>query len=203
MVDKDSKEELEFKREEQEEAIEEDKIDNEELGNSNSSSDEIDSEFTITQEQFAQLEEELAKEKEEKDKYIDRLQRLQAEFSNYRKRVIKDKERLADQATKSLIVELLPIVDNFERALITAQKDEEASLLEGVELIHRQIINLLKKQGVTEVKTVGEEFDPNVHEAVMKELSEEYDSDIVTEELQKGYLFNEDIIRAAMVKVSE
>jgi len=167
--------------------------------------DEIDNEETSeTDQQFSELEEELAKEKEEKEKHIERLQRLQAEFSNYRKRVIKEKSSLAEQATKDFIVELLPIIDNFERALATSTKDDEGDgVLKGVEMIYRQLSNLLTKTGVEAIVTVGEEFDPNLHNAVMKEESEEYDSGVIIEELQKGYIFNESVIRPAMVKVAE
>ncbi|OCL25227.1 nucleotide exchange factor GrpE [Orenia metallireducens] len=161
-------------------------------------------EASETDQQFSELEEELAQEKEEKEKYIDRLQRLQAEFSNYRKRVIKEKSSLAEQATKDFIVELLPIIDNFERALATSATDDEGGgVLKGVEMIYRQLNNLLTKTGVEAIVTVGEEFDPNLHNAVMKEESEEYESGIIIEELQKGYIFNELVIRPAMVKVAE
>ncbi|WP_027338645.1 nucleotide exchange factor GrpE [Halonatronum saccharophilum] len=159
-------------------------------------------EVSITDEQFSQLEEELAKEKEEKERYIDRLQRLQAEFSNYRKRVVKEKEQLTSRATKDFILELLPIIDNFERALSNSQNADKG-FLEGVEMIHRQILTLLKKSGVEEIQTVGEEFDPNYHNAVMKEESKEYESGIIIEELQKGYAFDDVVIRPAMVKVAE
>ncbi|PRX28351.1 molecular chaperone GrpE [Orenia metallireducens] len=164
---------------------------------------ELDEEVSETDQQFAELEEELAKEKEEKEKYIDRLQRLQAEFSNYRKRVIKEKSNLAEQATKDFIVELLPIIDNFERALASSLNDEGDGVLKGVEMIYRQLNNLLTKTGVEAIVTVGEEFDPNLHNAVMKEESEDYESGVIIEELQKGYIFNESVIRPAMVKVSE
>ncbi|TDX51075.1 nucleotide exchange factor GrpE [Orenia marismortui] len=181
------------------------KEENEELEQQDSDSSELTNEdLSETDEQFSELEAELAKEKEEKEKYIDRLQRLQAEFSNYRKRVTKEKEMLATQAKKDFILELLPVIDNFERALESSETSEDtASLLEGVEMIYRQIKNLLTKNGVEEIVTVGEEFDPNFHNAVMKEASEEYESGIIIEELQKGYSFNNIAIRPAMVKVAE
>ena len=154
--------------------------------------------------QISKLEEELVAEREEKEKYISRLQRLQADFSNYKKRVDKEKERISTQATKDFVADLLPVIDNFERALGSSEDSKEAAdVLEGVDMIHRQLIKLLHKNDVEEIETVGEEFDPNFHEAVMNEPSEEYDSGIITEELQKGYKLGNQVIRAAMVKLAE
>lgn len=169
-----------------------------------SSESEDEEKISITGEQFAKLEEELAKEKEEKEKYIDRLQNLQAEFSNYRKRVIKEKSTLAEQTTRDFVLELLPIIDNFERALAAVEgNDQIADVLQGIKMIYRQLVNTIEKTGVNKIKTVGEEFDPNLHEAVMKEVSDEYDSGVIIEELQTGYKFNDFVIRPAMVKVAE
>ncbi|GAB6100244.1 nucleotide exchange factor GrpE [Halanaerocella petrolearia] len=154
--------------------------------------------------QLGKMEEELVTEKEEKEKYINRLQRLQADFSNYKKRVAKEKKRLTTRTTKDFVADMLPIIDNFERALATSQDSKEVNdVLEGVEMIHRQVVNLLDKNDVEVIETVGEEFDPNLHEAVMNEPSDEYDSGIITEELQKGYKLDDVVIRPAMVKIAE
>ncbi|AGB41810.1 molecular chaperone GrpE (heat shock protein) [Halobacteroides halobius DSM 5150] len=156
------------------------------------------------EEQILEIEKELALEQEEKEKYMNRLQRLKADFSNYKKRITKEKERISTQATKDFVIDLLPIIDNFERALGMSQDSKEvADVLEGVEMIYRQLTNLLKKKDVKEVPTVGEEFDPNIHEAVMNETTDEYESGIVTEELQKGYKLDDLVVRPAMVKVAE
>jgi len=156
------------------------------------------------EEQIGELEEELAAEKEEKEKYVNRLQRLQADFSNYKKRIEKEKKRANQQAIKELVEDLLPIIDNFERALNTSQDSEEAAdVLKGVEMIYKQLVDLLHKKGVEEIATVGEEFDPNFHEAAMTEESEEYESGVIIEEMQPGYKLDNLVIRPAMVKIAE
>lgn len=156
------------------------------------------------EEQISELEKELASEQEEKEKYINRLQRLQADFSNYKKRIEKEKKRANQQATKELVEDLLPIIDNFERALNTSQDSKEvADVLTGVEMIYKQLVELLHKKGVEEIATVGEEFDPNLHEAAMTEESEEYESGVIIEEMQPGYKLDDLVIRPAMVKIAE
>ncbi|MBM7623142.1 nucleotide exchange factor GrpE [Sporohalobacter salinus] len=150
------------------------------------------------------LEEDLERSEREKEEYINKLQRQRADFSNYKKRVEKEKNKLKENATKELVSELLPILDNFERALSSSAEDQNlADFMEGMDMISRQLFNVLKKEGLEVIPTVGEEFDPNIHEAVAKEPSEEYESGIVIEELQKGYLFNDQVLRAAMVKIAE
>jgi molecular chaperone GrpE len=161
-------------------------------------------EFEVTEEEFVELEEALERSEREKQNYIDRSQRLQADFANYKKRVGKEKERLKANATKELLSELLPVLDNFERALLSSKDNQELSdFLEGMEMISRQLYDVLKKEGVEIIPTVGEEFDPKFHEAVMKVESDEHESGIITEELQKGYMFKEQILRPGMVKVAE
>ncbi|GAB6138345.1 nucleotide exchange factor GrpE [Halanaerobaculum tunisiense] len=156
------------------------------------------------EEQLGKLEEELASVSEEKEKYINRLQRLQADFSNYKKRVTKEKEKISKQTTKDFVADLLPIIDNFERALDTSGDSKEvADVLEGVEMIHRQLTDLLENNDVEKIATVGKEFDPNFHQAVMNEASDEYESGVITEELQAGYKLEDLVIRPAMVRVAE
>lgn len=150
------------------------------------------------------LEEELERSESKKEEYIDKLQRQRADFSNYKKRVKKEKDKLKKNATQKLVSELLPILDNFDRALASSAEDQNlADFMEGMEMISRQLCEVLKSEGLEEISTVGEEFDPNIHEAVAKEESEEYESGIVIEELQTGYSFNDQVLRAAMVKVAE
>ncbi|MFW5985951.1 MAG: nucleotide exchange factor GrpE [Halanaerobiales bacterium] len=137
----------------------------------------------------------------EKEGYIDRLQRLQAEFSNYRRRTDKEMGKIQSKTIVEVIRELLPIIDNFERAL--AQETNDENVKKGVEMIYRQLVNFLKKQGVEKIAAQGEEFDHNYHEAVMQVESEEHESGIIIEELQKGYILGDKIIRPAMVKVAQ
>ncbi|MGF7185480.1 molecular chaperone GrpE [Desulfitispora alkaliphila] len=148
------------------------------------------------------LEEQLnAKDKEIEELYT-RLQRLQADFENFRRRTKKEKEEFAKYANKSLIEEMLPILDNFERAL-QAEKDENNSFKKGVEMIFNQLIETLKKEGLDMIVSVGKEFDPNYHEAVMRVETDEFDENIIVEEMQKGYIFKEKVVRPSMVKVAK
>ncbi|MCK8825147.1 nucleotide exchange factor GrpE [Fuchsiella alkaliacetigena] len=194
--EEDIKENLELiTNEEQAEA--EDEADEEELLD-----DEV--EIEVSEEEFLQLKEKANQLAEENEKYKDRIQRLQAEFSNYKKRVAKEKKRLRCTATEELLIELLPIIDNFERALSSVKEEQELDeVIEGLNMIWKQLLKVLEEEGVTEIDTVGEEFDPNLHEAMMKVESAEYESGIIVEELQKGYLFEDQVLRPAMVKVAE
>lgn len=150
---------------------------------------------------IAKLEETITRLEAEKEAFNNRLQRLQADFSNYRKRTDKEMGKIQSTAVVELIRELLPVIDNFERAL--SQGESEDDFKKGVEMIFRQLMTFLEKQGVEVIDAVGEEFDHNYHNAVMQVESEEFDSGIIIEELQKGYILGEIVIRPAMVKVAE
>ena len=147
------------------------------------------------------LEEDVASLEEENQKYQNKLQRLQADFVNYRKRVKKEKAGLSLEAKIELINELLPVIDNFERAL--ASEDESSNLREGVEMIYKQLMNTLKQEGLEVIPTVDEEFDHTYHEAIMQVEDTDKDSGIIIEELQKGYMLEGKVIRPAMVKVAQ
>ncbi|WP_408954874.1 nucleotide exchange factor GrpE [Natroniella sp. ANB-PHB2] len=168
--------------------------------------EEVDSKGVIEEleEEIKDLEKEVVSAKEEKEKYLKRVKRLKADFANYKKRMAKEKKKIVSNANKNLILEVLPVIDNFERALASSKNSDDFSeLLEGVEMIYKQLLKVLTTNGIEEIKTVGEEFDPNYHEAVGKVESEEYDSGIIVDEMQKGYLFEGTLLRAAMVKVAE
>ncbi|SDK53265.1 nucleotide exchange factor GrpE [Sediminibacillus albus] len=142
--------------------------------------------------------------KQEKDEIYQRLLRLQAEYDNFRKRTQKEKEADRKYKSQAIVTELLPVVDNFERALGTAPGDDSAAgFVEGIEMVYRQLKDALEKEGVEEIKTEGEPFDPNVHQAVMQVEDDQYESNVVVEELQKGYKLKDRIIRPAMVKVNQ
>ncbi|SDY51317.1 molecular chaperone GrpE [Evansella caseinilytica] len=133
-----------------------------------------------------------------------RMLRLQADYDNFRRRTRLEREADAKYRSQRLVEELLPILDNFERAMLTPLDSEDGkSFMQGVEMIYRQFQDALAKEGVEPIKTVGEPFDPQVHQAVMQVKVEEYDSNIVVEELQKGYMLKDRVIRPAMVKVNE
>ncbi|MBD2844471.1 nucleotide exchange factor GrpE [Paenibacillus sp. IB182496] len=132
-----------------------------------------------------------------------RLVRAQADFDNYRRRTQKEKEELARYASMKLITELLPIVDNFERALAAAQDSgDQQSLVKGVDMIFRQLDQVLGQEGLKAMETVGQPFNPDYHQAIMQVESEEHEEGVVVEEVQKGYMLKDKVLRPAMVKVS-
>ena len=136
----------------------------------------------------------------ERDALQDRLLRTAAEFDNYRKRVERDRRDVADLAVADAVQDLLPIIDNLERALQAAA--EQDPLRKGVELIHRQMEDLLRKRGVRPIEALGADFDPNIHQAVAHEESDTHREGEVMEELQRGYRLGDRLLRASMVKVA-
>lgn len=137
------------------------------------------------------------------EEYQSRALRVQADFDNFRRRTQKEKEELAQYATSKLVGELLPVMDNFERALATAPESPESeAFAKGVNMIFRQLEGVLKSEGLTAMEAVGQPFNPEYHQAIMQVESEEHEEGIVTEEVQKGYLLKDKVLRPAMVKVS-
>ena len=148
------------------------------------------------------LEAELVKAKAKAEDYYGQLQRLQADFDNFRKRTQKEKLDLIKYASERLVVELLPVLDNFDRAVSAAKDNPDfASFSQGVEMILRQMQTALSKEGLKAMDAVGQPFDPNLHEAVLRVDSEEHPENTVVEELQKGYYLKEKVLRPCMVKV--
>lgn len=145
--------------------------------------------------------EEEIKEENEIEELTNRLLRLQADFMNYKNRVDKDKENLYTYATEDIVTQLLPVLDNFERALDNI--DEKDKVYEGVKMIYDQILDVLSKNGLKEIQSVGESFDPNFHHAVFTEEVEDKEEDIILEVLQKGYMLKDKVIRPSMVKVAK
>lgn len=139
----------------------------------------------------------------ENEKLSERLLRVQAEFDNYRKRT--EKERIAERKyqAQELAIELLPTIDNFERALQTEVTEENKGFHEGIQMVYNQFIEALKSQGIETIDVLEKEFDPNLHHAVMQVEDETVQSNIVTEELQKGFMLKDKVIRPAMVKVNK
>ncbi len=152
----------------------------------------------------AQLVEKVKKIQESAGNNYDLYIRSQAEMDNMKKRFQKEKEDLARYANETLIKQLLPALDNLEKAIANSQdKKSSVALAEGVELTHKGLLDTLKKNGVEEVKAVGEPFDPNFHEAVSGQEDDNVEPGTVLHELQKGYMLNERLIRPAMVVVSK
>ena len=126
--------------------------------------------------------------------------RLMADFQNFKRRTEKEKSDIYAFANEKIVKELLDVIDNFERALAAGNDGDK--FLEGMEMILKQLLSVLERAGVSEIKCLGEDFDPNFHNAVMTEDSTEYESGKVTEVLQKGYILNSRVVRPAMVKVA-
>jgi molecular chaperone GrpE len=146
---------------------------------------------------------ELQELRHERDALHDRLLRTAAEFDNYRKRVDRERRELAEFAAADALSEMLPIIDNLERALQAAPGGEPEGLRKGVELIHRQMLDLLRKRGVRPIDSLGADFDPNLHQAVVHEASDQHREGEVMEELQRGYVLGDRLLRPAMVKVAK
>jgi molecular chaperone GrpE len=138
----------------------------------------------------------------ERDEYLDSLQRLKAEFDNYRKRTEREQSERAANSAARLVKELLPVLDDLERALEAATQHEEAKLEEGVRLVHRALLGILQREGVAEIETEGA-FDPHVHEALLAQPVEEAEPGSVVQVLQKGYRLGDRVLRPARVVVAE
>lgn len=134
-----------------------------------------------------------------------RYMRLQADFANFKKRTASEKLQISEVVKMEVLQNVLPVVDNFERALQVPQDkltDDLKSFVDGYEMIYKQLMTVLEKEGVVKIDAVGKPFDPNYHQAVMRVASDEYDNDVVVEVLQEGYLLGDKTLRPAMVKVA-
>lgn len=149
--------------------------------------------------------------KEKKDPLKEKIQELQdkyvrqvAEFDNFRKRTDKEKSQMFEQGQANVLEKILPVVDNFERGLASSPEDEQGkAFADGMNMIYKQLMKQLEDLGVTPIEALGQEFDPNLHNAVMQVASEEYESGVVAQELQKGYKFHDTVLRHSMVAVAE
>lgn len=150
---------------------------------------------------------ELKKELEEKNKQIEecqnRIRYLQADFENYEKRVAMEKEDITSSAKEQLILKILGIYENLERALNNGIEGSKDALLKGIELTYRQMKEVLKEEGVTEIKAVGEKFDPSKHEALMNEQKDDCEEGTILEEFQRGYMLKDKVIRYSKVKIAK
>ncbi len=140
--------------------------------------------------------------KEKVEELEDRVKRQMAEFDNFRKRSEKEKTMMFETGAKSVIEKILPVVDNFERGLASVPEEEKDSgFAQGMEMIYKQLMTELEKMEVKPIPAVGEEFNPDFHNAVMQVESEEYESGVIAQELQKGYLYRDSVVRHSMVAV--
>ncbi len=140
--------------------------------------------------------------KEQIEQLEDRVKRQMAEFENFRKRTDREKQAMFDTGARSIIEKILPVVDNFERGLDTvSEENNEDPFVDGMNRIYKQLLTELEAMGVAPIEAVGCEFDPNLHNAVMQVESEEYESGIIAQELQKGYTYHDTVVRHSMVAV--
>jgi len=159
--------------------------------------DNVQAELSKANEKIAELEAKL-------EEAESRILRQVADFENFKRRARLDQETAATYRSQSLVTDLLPALDNFERALqIEATNDQAKSIMQGVEMVYRSIIDALKKEGVEAIEAVGTQFDPNVHQAVMQVSEPDTESNVVLEEFQKGYKLKDRVLRPSMVKVNE
>lgn len=174
--------------EEAEEAQEESKEDDKAAKKAKKSKFKADKKQDALNEKIAELE--------------DKVKRQMAEFDNFRKRTDKEKSAMFETGAKSVIEKILPVVDNFERGLASVPEEEKGSpFAEGMEMIYKQLVGELEKMEVKPIPAVGEEFDPNLHNAVMQVESEEYESGVIAQELLKGYTYRDSVVRHSMVAV--
>lgn len=145
---------------------------------------------------------ELSLAKKQVDEYKNLAMYLRADLENYKKRVARERDDYVKSANETLILELLDVYENLERAVATARKADD-SMAKGLEMIYANMKTVLDKHGLKPIKTVGEKFDPYLHEAMMQEVDDDHEDDTVLEEIQRGYTLNMKVIRYAKVKVSK
>ena len=157
-------------------------------------------ELTEEQKLQAEIDELKAKLEEEENRYL----RLRADFDNQRRRAVQDRQAAEKYRAQALLTELLPVLDNFERAMqVDAYSEDAQALYKGVEMVYKTLIAATEQEGLSIIPAVGAEFDPNVHQAVMQESDPEQASGIVLKELQKGYQLKDRVLRPSMVSVNE
>ncbi|MGE8005285.1 nucleotide exchange factor GrpE [Lysinibacillus sp. NPDC093216] len=162
--------------------------------------EEQKAELTLEEQYEAKLAELQAKLDDEESRHL----RLRADFDNIRRRNQLDREAAEKYRAQSLLSDLLPVIDNFERALqVEATSEETASIVKGIEMVYRSLIEATEKEGLQIIKAEGEQFDPNVHQAVMQEQDSEKETGVVLRELQKGYMLKDRVLRPTMVSVNE
>lgn len=176
-------------------------IENAEVGNEGI--EDVTAELKKVTSELEKVTEELENKTRKCEDYFNKLQRTAAEFDNFKKRSLKEKEALYTDAVGDVVGTFIPVIDNVERALQAISANDSAqSLKEGVEMVYKQFKDILKNMGVEEIKAVGGQFDPNLHNAAMHVEDDSFDRNMVVEEFQKGYIYKDRVIRYSMVKVA-
>ena len=192
------------------EEMEEEILENEEINDTAEEETVEEAEEAVAEEPETEKEKgSFFKKKEKKDKkdekieeLTDRVRRQMAEFDNFRKRTEKEKTQMFETGAKSIVEKILPVVDNFERGLAAVTEEEKGTpFVEGMEKIYKQMMTVLEEAGVKPIEAVGQEFDPNLHNAVMHVEDEEFGENIIAE-FQKGYTYRDSVVRHSMVKVA-
>ena len=193
------------------EEMEEEILENEEINDTAEEETVEEAEEAVAEEPETEKEKgSFFKKKEKKDKkdekieeLTDRVRRQMAEFDNFRKLTEKEKTQMFETGAKSIVEKILPVVDNFERGLAAVTEEEKGTpFVEGMEKIYKQMMTVLEEAGVKPIEAVGQEFDPNLHNAVMHVEDEEFGENIIAEEFQKGYTYRDSVVRHSMVKVA-
>lgn len=193
------------------EEMEEEILENEEINDTAEEETVEEAEEAVAEEPETEKEKgSFFKKKEKKDRkdekieeLTDRVRRQMAEFDNFRKRTEKEKTQMFETGAKSIVEKILPVVDNFERGLAAVTEEEKGTpFVEGMEKIYKQMLTVLEEAGVKPIEAVGQEFDPNLHNAVMHVEDEEFGENIIAEEFQKGYTYRDSVVRHSMVKVA-
>lgn len=200
------------------EEILEETVETEEVENVEEETEAVDSEEADTEAEELENADEEAKETEEKkgffkkkkdkkdeqiEELTDRLKRQMAEFENFRKRTEKEKAQMFDMGAKTIVEKILPVIDNFERGFTTVEEaDKEDAFVVGMDKVYKQMLATLEEAGVKAIESVGQEFNPDFHNAVMHVEDEELGENVIAEELQKGYMYRDTVVRHSMVKVA-
>lgn len=158
------------------------------------------SDHEMSAEELENLLNQVAEAETKKQEYLDALQRERADFTNFRRRVESEKSQMWEQASSEAVKKLLPVLDDLERAIANRQAGD--AWADGIEMVYRKFKSILEKEGIATIEALGQPFDPNLHEAIMQEESQEYESGVVIAVLQQGYLHGGRVLRPAMVKVA-
>jgi len=182
------------------EEVQDENVQAENVSTENDVVEQQEAELTIEEQYEAKLAELQAKLDDEENRHL----RLRADFDNMRRRNQLDREAAEKYRAQSLLSDLLPVLDNFERALqVEATSEETASIVKGIEMVYRSLIEAIEKEGLQVIKAEGEPFDPNIHQAVMQEQDSDKETGVVLRELQKGYILKDRVLRPTMVSVNE
>ncbi|MFD1030768.1 nucleotide exchange factor GrpE [Metaplanococcus flavidus] len=188
----------------EESSVEEQTGDNDTLNEESAAAENSAEEQEIIEETEESEEDVIARLQDEVEAEQNKYLRLLADYDNFKRRSQKDREIASKFRSQSLLTDLLPVLDNFERAMaVETKSDDAASIMKGVDMVRKSLLEAVKREGLEEIPAVGEPFDPNFHQAVMQEKDDNAEPGIVLQELQKGYTLKGRVLRPAMVKVNE